>query len=583
MIALLPTRPTLRVLLGQPLVAGSTVTLAVELTCARALTVARARVSLVGEVSWTYSGHYRGHRQHATFVRGVETLVDRAQHLDAGVHRLPLVFTLPDDIPGTWEGHCLSVEYRVIVELGIPWWFGVHREFAVPVSARARERGEPPARARVWASHPLGPVASQPYVEVALAGTTLRAGGELRGSAALGNVARHRYRRLVVQLVARETLPSVLQLAPSEERATCSWTFALDELDELAPLPFTLRLPDRLVPGFEVQDCRLHWLLVVSAEPARGTAVELRVPVEVSPAAASSSGPTTPLSVGAERIALIWQEVADRCGLEVLSERMVGTLGEGAGRVAFELRRTLGPRGEPRLSATLRMPSLGLGLVSKGERRGVQLRTREPATLQMLERELGNLGALELVDASDSALAFARDDAGLHLAGLLDWVTGLCALGRRLAELPARLPAPLAMQPYLARWEAAALTLAGRLRRGDMRIEIVRATLRVTIGCVFEEGLAEPSGTLLELEANLAIPTRLQRNWTGHGQAPAHPWPLAELVANPGQRPARLSIGERSVQVLLPAPLPDPALEHERIELLFACGRALHGETNPYR
>lgn len=571
-------------LLGQSLVAGSVATLAVELTCARALRLARARASFVGEVSWTYSGHYRGHRQHATFVRGVETLVEHAQDFEAGVHRLPLVLALPDDIPGTWEGHCLSVEYRVIVELALPWWFGVRREFSLPVAARARALVDAPGRARVWASHPLGPLASQPYVEVALASTTLRAGGELRGSAALGNVARHRYRRLVVQLVARETLPSVLQLAPSEERATCSWTFALDELDELAPLPFTLRVPDRLVPAFDVQECRLRWLLVVSAEPARGSSVELRVPVEVSPAAASSSVPASglPLAVGSERMAMIWREVAARSGLEALPDRMFGTLGE-AGDVALELRRTLGPRGEPRLLATLRMPSLALGLTSKGERRGVQLRTREPATLQLLERELGNLAALELIEASDTALAFARDDAGLHLEGLLDWVRALCELGRTLAELPARLPAPLAMQPFLARWTAAASTFGGRLRRADLRIEIVRAPVRVTIGCVFEEGLAEPTATLLELEANLTIPTRLQCNWTGHGHAPEHPLPLAELVGRGGERAARLSIGERSVQLLLAAPLPDPVVEHERIELLFACARLLRGETSPYR
>lgn len=584
MVALLPTRPTLRVLLGQSLVAGSVATLAVELTCARALRVARAQASLVGEVSWTYSGHYRGHRQHATFVRGVETLVEHAQDFEPGVHRLPLVFALPDDIPGTWEGHCLSVEYRVIVEIAIPWWFGVRREFSLPVAARARELVDAPGRARVWASHPLGPFASQPYVEVALAGTTLRAGGELRGSAALGNVARHRYRRLVVQLVARETLPSVLQLAPSEERATCSWTFALDEIDELAPLPFTLRLPERLVPAFDVHECRLRWLLVVSAEPARGSSIELRVPVEVSPAAASSSLPASgmPIAVGSDRMVMIWREVAARSGLEALPDRMFGTLGE-AGDVALELRRTLGARGEPRLVATLRMPSLALGLASKGERRGVLLRTREPATLQVIERELGNLAALDLVEASDTALTFARDDAGLHLEGLLDWVKALCELGRALAQLPAHLPAPLAMQPFLARWTAAASTLGGRLRRADMRIEIVRAPVRVTIGCAFEEGLAEPTATLLELDANLTIPTRLLCNWTGHGQAPAHPWPLAELVGRGGERPARLSIGERSVQLLLAAPLPDPLVEHERIELLFACARLLQGETSPYR
>jgi len=35
--------------------------------------------------------------------------------------------------------------------------------------------------------------------------------------------------------------------------------------------------------------------------------------------------------------------------------------------------------------------------------------------------------------------------------------------------------------------------------------------------------------------------------------------------------------------VILPAPLPDPRLERDRIELLFELGRSLHGEFTPYR
>lgn len=596
-MALLPTRPAVRVLLGHSLVAGETATVVVELACARAASISRVVVRLVGEVSWTYSGHYRGHRQTARFLRGEHTLVDAPRRLDAGTHRLHARFTLPDDLPGSWEGNCLAIEYRVIVDVAIPWWIGVHREYAVSVTPLPREPTL--AHSRVWASHAAGPSGTQPYVEIALASTSLRAGGELRGSAALGNVAWHRYRRLVVQLVARETLPRIIQLAPIEERVICGWTIQLDRIEELAPLPFTLRLPERLVPGFDVHDCQLRWLLIVFAD-ARGSAGEVRMPVDVAPATsrALANSSEAPLAVGSERMRLIWASAAQHSGLELVEGRLLGELGVGPNAVTLEIRRGLGPRGEPRLHGELRMASLGVGLATKLERRGVNLRAREPRVSAIIAHEIGGLERLEqlgLREADDTKLVFERDDAGLRLDALLDLVVALRELAERVATLPAHLPAPRGMAAHVGAWEAAASALGGRLRRADMRIEIVREPLRLTIGCLFahtgadardDDDAGDPSGTLLELHPNLGIPTRLQLAWNGHGPVPEHAWPLAEFVRAPSwrpDRPARLSIGERTIQVLLPAPLPDPRLEADRIELLFAYGRSLHGEHDPYR
>jgi hypothetical protein len=44
-----------------------------------------------------------------------------------------------------------------------------------------------------------------------------------------------------------------------------------------------------------------------------------------------------------------------------------------------------------------------------------------------------------------------------------------------------------------------------------------------------------------------------------------------------------LHIEAERVRVLLPAPLPDPLLERERIEALLDLGRQLRGEQGPYR
>ena len=590
---LFKTRPIVRVLLGRELLAGELAPVRVELECRRSVVIDRLIVRLIGEVAWTYSGHYRGHRQSARFLAGDQVLVATPREFAAGRHPLFASFVLAPECPGSWEGTCLGIEYRILVDVEIPWWPDLHREYAVPLIARGELRSAN-ERARVWASHPAGPAGKHPYLEVALATTALRAGGELRGSAALGNVDSHRYRRLQVQLVAQETLPrQILQLPPVEERTICRWSLAIDQLDELAPVPFALRLPDRLVPGFDVHDCRLRWLLVVVADAARGSDAEVRLPVTIAPPAPleTSQVQAAPLAVGSERMRLIWTSVAQRTSLEFHEGRLQGSIGEGPNQVQLEVRRGLASRGGPRLVGELRMASLAIGLARRTDRRAPCLRAREPGQTELLGRELGPLlDDLVIGEADDDRLIFERDEAGLHLDQLEAFVVRLRSIARVVAQLPNMMPAPASMTAHLATWTSAAGALGGRLRQTDMRIEIVREPLRITLGCILDDDKGELRGTLLELHPNLAIPSRLQRTWNGHGPLPDHPWPLAELIRAPEWAPTRtaklpttLSIGERSVQVILPAPLPDPRLERDRIELLFELGRSLHGEFAPYR
>jgi hypothetical protein len=590
-MALIKTRPVVRVLLDHELVAGEQESLMIELLCRRAVPIDRVVVRLLGEVAWTYSGHYRGHRQGARFLDVEQVLVASPREFPAGEHRMLASFSLPPDCPGSWEGTCLSVEYRIIVGVEIPWWPDVRREFSVPLIARSDE-AITSNRARVWASHPAGPSGKQPYLEVALATTALRSGDELRGSAALGNVGNHRYRRLQIQLVAQETLPrQILQLPPVEERAICRWSLPLDEVDELAPVPFVLRLPERLVPGFDVYGCRLRWLLIVVADVVRGSDAEVRLPVTIAPASPGSSSipQVAALAVGSERMRLIWTNVAQRTGVELHEGRLLGRIGEGPDLVEFEVRRGLAQRGGPRLIGEVRMPSLAIGLARKPERRASGLRAREPMLTVLLAAQFGSLlGEHAASEADDDHLLFERDEAGLHLGHLQAFVVWLRAVAEVVARLPDVIPAPTPMQAYLPTWEAAAAGLAGRLRRADMHIEIVREPLRVTIGCTFDDQ-GELSGTLIELQPGLAIPSRTQQAWSGGEPPSEHPWQLRELIRPPSWTPdessarVTLEIGERALRVLLPAPLPDPRFERDRIELMFALGRVLHGENDPYR
>jgi hypothetical protein len=94
--------------------------------------------------------------------------------------------------------------------------------------------------------------------------------------------------------------------------------------------------------------------------------------------------------------------------------------------------------------------------------------------------------------------------------------------------------------------------------------------------------------TECQLDPGITIHSRHHLSWAGGVEIalPTSELPLAELIAPPswaaGGRVA-LQIDADRVLLFLPAPLPDPVFERERIEALFALGRTLRGEQGPYR
>ncbi len=584
---LLKSSPTIRLLLTRELVAGTPQEIIVELRCRRAVPIERVIVTLLGDLVWTYAGgHYRGF--HGTrFLEQSQVLLAEPREFDVGTHRLSAIVQLPRRTPGSWEGPHLRVEYRIRIDVGIPWWPDPRREFAVPVLAADAEINEDAPR--VWASRPNGPAPRQPYLEVSLGTTTVHPGGELRGSAALGNVEEHRYRKLQISLIAREQLPKPpLGPAPFVEHRIGRWAIELDELAELAPIPFLLRMPSSLVPGFSLLDCRLRWVLGVSADVAWAADPELRIPIDVqpgSPLPASGQLHAAPLAVGSERMRLLWTAVAQASGLSFLDGRLRGRIDA----IDLEVRRSPGLRGGSRLLGELRFPALGVALQRGSERRGPLLRARDAPQTQVIERQLGGLLREHPPhEVHDDRLIFERDGAGLDQAELQGFVDLLRQVAEALEQLPAQLPAPLVMQAHAELWARAAAGLGGSLRRADLRVELEREQARILIGCEFDDS-GELRATRLELDPGLTIPSRLLLDWTSDEPLPEHPWPLAELTRLPrwaaDLRAARvaLHVGHRSVRVVLPAPLPDPRLERDRVELLLAIARELHGEQGPYR
>ena len=142
------------------------------------------------------------------------------------------------------------------------------------------------------------------------------------------------------------------------------------------------------------------------------------------------------------------------------------------------------------------------------------------------------------------------------------------------------------MREHFPHWQAAAEAQRAHLSQADCRLLLARDRLKLTIACEFDDE-GQLRGTSIELDPGVTIPSRHSLLWTGDTELPEHPLELTELARAPGwapsPRPPVLQIERDRVRVLLPAPLPDPLAERERIEQLFALGRRLRGEQGPYR
>lgn len=588
-MALIKTRPEVRLLLPRPLVTGRPAEFIVELDCSKPLPVEAVSMRLIGDMVWFTASQYGRHRHKSRFLDHEVPLIGEQTELPVGVHRLRAQLLLGEQLPGTWTGNRLAVEYGVEVHVDIPWWVDKRVNFIVRI-ADARQtivQDEP----TVYVSHAGGPPAKGPYLELSLGQRSVHPGGLLRSSAALGNVERNHYRKLQVEIVAQESFPNGLGGFNVHDHAVARWTVGLDEhTGELQPIPFSVDLPRGLTPAFELHGCQLSWFVQVDADVAWGVDPKLRVPIVVQPAAiVDAEEVAAPLAVGSDRLRLIWSKVARDLELEFDQDRLYGARGE----VSIEIRRD-SDEGHARLLGRLEFPNLGLGLRPHRDRRvllgahGTGLAARDDEQTRVVAEQLGAKIArtdYELIAADDQRLLIAFEHAGLELAPLASFGAWLLGIAERVDTLPTAVPMPAAMREHGDAWARSAKSLGGRLRMAEPSIELERDGLRVRIICSYDDD-GRLRATELALDPGMPIPSRLHVLWTGDTTLPEGELDLRDLAAPPSWAASHrivVQVEAERVRVYLPAPLPDPRSELERIEALLGLGRQLRGEQGPYR
>jgi hypothetical protein len=569
-VPLIKRRPEILLYAPRAASPGASLAVRVVLKCGEAVPVNAIDVELRGVFVWFVRSQYGSSPSEETFLRQRARVAEGGE-LVAGEHAYAARFTLPRELPATYDGQELRIKYAVHVHVDIPWWPDARAAFVVrviPPPAAA-----PTASARVFASAPGGASGGKPYFEVSLGGTDVEAGESLHGAVALANASTNDYRTLELILLAVETIRRPLGRY-THHRKVRSWSMSIADVGDDEPKRFTIALPEQLVPGFDLNACSLRWFLEVRARVAWTRDPQLYIPLTVRGSRqqeVSGEEVRAPLAVGSERLSLIWRSVAQARGLEYVDGALHGQLGDVRVQVSREHRGRSGGV----LVAELSYADLGIGLGLEGG----ELRSRDPAQAEWLRERLGEaLGARPPALADDRRLVLELYDSGQDRATLLRFVDELLAIAGPLDGALQRLPPPTAMAAMVPAWTEAARTLGARLRIGPMVISGRADAMTVEIATGWDDR-GQPHQTVLELRPAATIDRRHHLTWIANEPAPESELPLAPLVA--GAR--ALDIAGESVRVFLDGPLVDPLTELDRITALIDLGQRLEGRRGFYR
>jgi hypothetical protein len=429
-------------------------------------------------------------------------------------------------------------EHLLRVRLEVPGWFDARATRPIVVVGTA-----PPPRVGIavpFTSAGEGPLAHEAFVEGVLESDVVRPGGELRGRLALANSRARKYLELRASLIVGG-------------RVLASDAVSLRGLGDGDPMGFSLHIPADTEPANA---------FVKLFVDSRGTVDDLRLRIPVAIVSAVAAPERTATAFGADRRRSAWRAVAQRTGLDLVADELVGHEGGVSIRVGY-----LVQAGAGRLEAALTWPDLGLGLVTRPER-AVVGRDREQTDVF--------LGALVHAGAPPSMLP--RDDRGLVVrrAGgsrdeeaLTAIVADALAFARALPAARAAIPVPTAFAAAEASWRALADALHAPLETATMRIAGRLEALPARVFTEWSAGAA--ARTVVELAPRAML-----------GRAPVLT-PEAEGLRERLASEGTLTIEAEALRLVLPAPWLDGESLLQRLRLMRQLYDLLRSGAGPYR
>ncbi len=407
-------------------------------------------------------------------------------NLRAGRTELSFLFTLPQWAPSTYSGRMFSVRYTATVVIDVPWWPDRRAAFELNVAERRIDAPDP--EPVLVSTHPPGPVANEPHVEVSLANRHVAQGDVLAGAVALGNVAFNRFDAIELRLVATERSDHVTWPRAAEAHAY-SLTIPVTEPREGEPIDFRLRVPkDAPVSRRSLGGYFVDWHLRVRARLGWRSDVVVPIALTVLPRAFAkplSDNRAAVPSVGSDRAIKAWTAAAERHGLAFVDDTLHGSI---AG-TTVTIRRDHRGRGGIYLVAELAYPTLGLdlsivpaSLLGPSARDGVQLghaswddahraTSRDLGQLERAARLLGNALARAVnVQMDDTRARLERATSGVDRKTLVAFADMAALLARSLPDVRTAAGPPTAARDTVDDWRALAAELGGALRETDLHV-----------------------------------------------------------------------------------------------------------------
>lgn len=598
---LLKRRPKIRVRMPRVVTPGESFLAEVVLEAKAPVDVEWVDVTFVGdeEVRWNSGENSKSARHRLVSLRG------RAcgpGTIPEGRTKLGVRFEVPARCSPSYNTRSAATTYEVVVRAKIAWWPDAVARFTAFVGAAAAAPVE--ADPRVYSTHPEGAPRGEGHIEVSLKSRVVVPGGALTGAAALHNVHNNRYTGLKVTLVGEQTLRDQYGKVVVQPRSAHRYTLTVPvgDVREGLSVPFSMRLPNDLVPSGDAQLWSLRWWLEARAEVAWGRDVLVRAPIEMLPGGTKvhKSRYAAP-SVGSERVQQIWQGVANALGL-TLHEDALQTARDGVD-VRVE-RRTLGGEGTF-LTGTLRYRDVGLGVsggraagfrrivtggISLGESRWDRLHhltARDERQAQVFVARLrGWLMAYRLEALDDTHLVVMHRDAGQSAAVLQRFTHSMLELAEELPKAQAAVPAPAPYAGHTEHWTHLAKRLRGALALTDMSVRGELGGMRAVVQTRWLRA-GEPVLTNVQLSPEGVFDAKYHLAIAGgevlSGSLDALPRDARLFLAELGSNYDAVSVEQNSVSVDLPAPLFEITEIERALDRLARLAKMLLGAVGPYR
>jgi len=528
-MAILKSRPRVRVSVPNEIRPGDTFLAKVILDCKRAVPVESVNVHLEGKERWSVSSGNNSSVSRSNTFLALGSLISGARELPKGRTELAVRIPLPANVPPTYRGAAATIGYTLTVRAEIAWW--PDRKASFDIFVAPPPANSLPDEPQVYASNPAGPTRSEAHAEISVASSWTRVNDVVSGALALSNVAHNRYSEVTVGLRGVETIYYENGRKRSDrEYMRYQIRIGAEQAREGEMIPFRFRLPKEAMcdlplthrPNGRWGLCSLAWQLEVVVGIRWAQDLVLRMPFSVLPASprhGDAPSRIAPPTVGSDRLREIWEGAGTEYGLRYQSQTLYGSVGG----TTLAIRRDMMGRDGVFITAELSYADLCLDLevepASKlqkvvgggalvGDRawdREHYVRARDEKQVESLLRAIvPALKNATLRRMDDERLTIAVRDGGTTRSRMKAFVGASTHLAQAFERIRAQLPPPPAMSEAVPVWRELAARLGTDLETARMRIEGQLGSLAAEVRLAFDTD-GQPLSTWLSVTPSMPI------------------------------------------------------------------------------